>query len=100
MKRVGLSNKDEQWPNSCNVNLYENGGSGVEWHSDNEPLFGNFDEENLIVSLSLGASRRFEVRKIGEAQSWETMLHDGDLITMEGMFHNVSLRTKDYLKPE
>merc|ERR1719491_2217698 len=29
----------EGWPNSCNINHYEDGWEGVGWHADDEPLF-------------------------------------------------------------
>ena len=79
---------DGVWPNSCNANLYQTGEAGIGWHSDNEAIFGPTSQESLIISLSLGQSRRFQIRKKKEQLAWETWLHNGDLLTMEGLFQN------------
>merc|ERR1719188_1979268 len=52
----------EQWPNACNVNVYEDGGMSVGWHTDDEVLFQGKFRDCLIISLSLGATRAFEVK--------------------------------------
>lgn len=44
--------------NSVLVNLYRTGDDSVSWHADNEVLFG---ENPDIVSVSLGATRKFEL---------------------------------------
>ena len=46
-------------PNSCNLNLYTHGTQQVGWHDDAEELFESKDVR--IISLSLGATRNFEV---------------------------------------
>ena len=46
-------------PNCCNLNLYTHGTQQVGWHDDAEQLFEADDVR--IVSLSLGASRTFEI---------------------------------------
>ena len=46
-----------------NLNLYAGPGSFIRWHSDNEPLFGPQKLPKLIVSLSLGNSVEFMVRR-------------------------------------
>ena len=78
------------WPSSCNANLYRNEREAVGWHMDDEPLFMGLHEDCLIVSLSLGASRDFEVRYnwpcAGDPQVIRATLGDGDLMVMEGMF--------------
>merc|ERR1719313_680576 len=61
MPLCGIHNFSE-WPNSCNMNLYEDGDHSVGWHSDDEPLFQGKFMDCLIISLSLGAQRRFDVR--------------------------------------
>lgn len=77
------------WPNSCNLNLYEDGGMSVGWHSDDESLFQGKFIDVRIISLSLGAKRKFELRANwpGEAERplRSVMLADGDMMTMEGM---------------
>eukprot|EP00930_Biecheleria_cincta_P039864 TRINITY_DN27362_c0_g1_i1.p1 TRINITY_DN27362_c0_g1~~TRINITY_DN27362_c0_g1_i1.p1 ORF type:complete len:700 (+),score=87.26 TRINITY_DN27362_c0_g1_i1:98-2197(+) len=73
-------------PNSCNANLYVDGKQSVGWHADDEPLFAATRRDALIISLSLGASRRFEVHPIGSpAEITKVVLADGDLCTMEGL---------------
>lgn len=73
-------------PNSCNANLYETGLQTVSWHSDDEPLFDATNRDALIVSLSLGAARSFELRpKDDPFQETSLRLEDGDLCLMEGL---------------
>jgi len=78
----GLSER----PNACNMNHYEDGLEVVGWHSDDEELFQATEQDVLIMSLSLGASRTFELRpKDAPAESTKVLLHHGDLCTMEGL---------------
>lgn len=88
MPMCGLNDKS-LWPNSCNVNLYEDGGMSVGWHADDESLFQGKFGDIRIISLSLGVARKFEVRANwpGDRERAFTnlMLGDGDLMTMEGM---------------
>ncbi|CAD7958790.1 unnamed protein product [Amoebophrya sp. A120] len=84
-------------PNSVNLNLYEDGSQGVGWHADNESLFDGTNQDARILSLSLGGSREFWLAdlegvededyfsKVDRNSIVETTLHQGDLITMEGM---------------
>ncbi len=46
--------------NTALGNLYRNGHDGVSWHADNERELG---PDPVIASLSLGAARRFLLRK-------------------------------------
>ncbi|XP_074086609.1 alpha-ketoglutarate-dependent dioxygenase alkB homolog 3 isoform X2 [Macrotis lagotis] len=46
--------------NSLLCNLYRNNKDSVDWHSDDEPSLGRCP---IIASLSLGATRIFEMRK-------------------------------------
>jgi len=89
MPRCGLFNIEE-WPNSCNLNLYDDGAMSVGWHSDDESLFQGKFVDIRIVSLSLGTRRKFEIRTNwpgeGERPVRTMSLGDGDLCTMEGMF--------------
>lgn len=88
MNFCGITNPDE-WPNSCNLNLYEDGGMSVGWHSDDESLFQGKFRDILIISLSLGVKRRFELRMNwpgeDEKPARRMYLGDGDYMTMEGM---------------
>merc|ERR1711959_496187 len=78
-----------QWPNSCNLNLYDDGGMSVGWHSDDESLFQGKFQDISIISLSLGVTRTFELRKNWPTEEEDTVsrmsLNSGDLMTMEGM---------------
>ena len=47
-----LGMPEEEWPNSCNLNLYEDGSQAVGWHADDEKLFGGKTGDCTIVSLS------------------------------------------------
>mmetsp|Transcript_26447 Transcript_26447/g.47727 ORF Transcript_26447/g.47727 Transcript_26447/m.47727 type:complete len:653 (+) Transcript_26447:88-2046(+) len=88
MKPCGLT-RPSDWPNSCNLNLYEDGGMTVGWHSDDEKLFQGKFRDCRIISLSLGAARKFELRlnwpEDGEKPVRRISLGSGDLLTMEGM---------------
>ena len=50
-------------PTGVNLNQYAGSGSFIRWHSDNEHLFGPQNLPKLIVSLSLGHSVEFMVRR-------------------------------------
>jgi len=79
----------EDWPTSCNLNLYEDGGMSVGWHSDDERLFQGKFQDIRILSFSLGVSRKFELRanwpEENEKQHRRVLLSSGDIMTMEGM---------------
>ena len=73
-------------PNSCNANLYEDGSQAVGWHADDERLFDAVNRDTLIISLSLGATRSFELQpKDNPGQITRLQLSDGDICTMEGL---------------
>ena len=74
-------------PTAANLNLYRGGNSRVNWHSDDEPLFGGSGVHKLIVSVSLGASVLFKWRgrsclDSGERSCW---LGHGDILVMDGL---------------
>ena len=50
-------------PTGVNLNRYSGPSSCIRWHSDNEPLFGPQNSPKLIVSMSLGNSVEFKVRR-------------------------------------
>jgi alkylated DNA repair dioxygenase AlkB len=69
--------------NSVLCNLYRDGSDGVDWHADDEPEFGQMP---VIASLSLGATRRFDLRRVDDHSiKVELELHHGDLVIMSGM---------------
>lgn len=68
--------------NSVLCNLYRNGDDAVDWHADDEVEFGRLP---TIASLSLGASRRFELRRFDDPSNRIGIeLHHGDLLVMRG----------------
>ena len=68
--------------NSVLCNLYLEGSDGVDWHADDEPEFGPMP---VIASLSLGATRRFDLRRVDSPSiKLELDLHHGDLVIMSG----------------
>lgn len=88
MPACGLADRAD-WPDSCNMNHYVDGGMSVGWHSDDESLFQGKYRDILIISLSLGVKRNFELRlnwpDEGEQPLRQFQLGSGDIMTMEGM---------------
>eukprot|EP00928_Gymnodinium_smaydae_P078713 TRINITY_DN62804_c0_g1_i1.p1 TRINITY_DN62804_c0_g1~~TRINITY_DN62804_c0_g1_i1.p1 ORF type:complete len:627 (+),score=53.63 TRINITY_DN62804_c0_g1_i1:41-1921(+) len=92
----------EDLPNCVNLNLYENDGQAVGWHADDEPLFQGKRRDARIISVSLGAARRFRIgmrepprlrggkmrrRPQPETHTVSSVdLCHGDICTMEGLF--------------
>ena len=72
--------------NSCNANYYPDGHHHLDWHSDNEPLFGSQDKgrDVPILSLSIGAGRMFLVKHLASGKVVPVQLHSGDLLFMGG----------------
>ena len=85
------------WPNSCNLNRYDDENDSVGWHSDNEDLFQGTKECIRIISLSLGAPRTFAVKGNrnyrGPVSEVQLTLFHGDLLTMDGMMQKHFLHT-------
>ena len=89
------------FPNSVNLNLYENDAQGVEWHADDEPLFQALNRDAAIISVSLGTTREFSfgLRPPGNLRASypikgtvsSILLHHGDLCLMEGKFQKYYL---------
>ena len=68
--------------NGCLLNLYRHGEDRMGWHADDEP---EIDQHSPIASLSLGASRDFQLRHRHDKgqQTVSINLADGDLLIME-----------------
>jgi alkylated DNA repair dioxygenase AlkB len=70
--------------NSLLLNLYRDGSDRMGWHADDEP---ELDPQAPIASLSLGATRSFQLRprrtSPGERQRLSLELGDGDLLLMD-----------------
>ena len=60
------------------IHIYPTGESGISWHADSE------GKESEIASISLGATRKFRLRKIGRTTGCdhEFLLGSGDCIFM------------------
>lgn len=67
--------------NSALVNLYRTGSDSMGWHADDEPELG---ERPVIASVSLGATRRFELRSTESAETRRLELEHGSLLVMSG----------------
>jgi len=77
--------------NSCLANYYRNDKDSIGWHSDDEPVLGEFP---VIASLSFGDVRVFEMRKKPQppderddyrfSQIVKVPLPHGSLLVMEG----------------
>lgn len=69
--------------NSVLLNLYRHGKDYVSWHSDDEPELGN---NPTIVSVSFGATRRFQLRHKSnkDLDTVEVSLTHGSLLIMKG----------------
>ena len=64
---------------SCLVNVYEDGKSGMRFHSD--PLYDEWDPDTAVVSI--GATRGFTFRASADhSQRWEYTLRSGDVVHM------------------
>merc|ERR1719419_789307 len=76
-------------PTACNINLYRNGDDCVGWHADDENLFGGLVGNCMIISLSLGQTRTFQLRMKNHQDEYNPpvsiSLEHGDIITMEGL---------------
>ena len=67
--------------NGVLANLYRDGNDRMGWHADDEP---EIDPRVPIASLSLGATRRFVLRRRGEASRKVSIeLEHGCLLTMD-----------------
>ena len=71
-------------PTGANMNLYRSGTESVGWHADNEPLFDAVQHDATIVSLSLGATREFQMRLGKTGKPATIRLGHGDLLIMTG----------------
>lgn len=67
--------------NSVLANLYRDRCDSVAWHADDEKELG---PEPVIASLSLGATRRFSIRRNSDKKRWDVDLVHGSLLIMSG----------------
>lgn len=68
--------------NGVLLNLYRDGRDAMGWHSDDEPELGHAP---CIASLSLGETRRFDLRRKGHSRiDHSLLLEHGSLLVMAG----------------
>ncbi|WP_244216307.1 alpha-ketoglutarate-dependent dioxygenase AlkB family protein [Phytopseudomonas daroniae] len=68
--------------NGALLNYYRDGQDSMGWHSDDERELG---DAPLVVSLSLGGARRFDLRRKGHSRiEHSLMLEHGSLLVMGG----------------
>jgi alkylated DNA repair dioxygenase AlkB len=67
--------------NSVLANRYRDGNDAMGWHADNEPELG---DSPIIASLSLGATRRFVMKRRDGSARRELALTNGSLLVMRG----------------
>ena len=73
-------------PAGVNLNQYAGKGSFIPWHRDNERSFGHPGEPKVIVSMSLGHSALFKLRRpVLENTPSEIRLDHGQLLVMDGL---------------
>lgn len=65
--------------NRCLANFYRDGRDSVDWHADDEPELGS---NPIIASLSVGASRRFQLRHRHTKELQTLQLEHGSLLIM------------------
>ena len=84
-------------PTAANLNLYRGGNSCVGWHRDDEPLFGEYGEAKLIVSVSLGGSAvfRWRRRSCPDDEGHLCCLGHGDILVMDGRCQDKFLHCTD-----
>ncbi len=69
----------------CLCNLYEDGNRNIGFHSDQESDMSTANDGPHIFSISLGATRKFRLRKKTESSGFheELVLKSGDLVHMK-----------------
>lgn len=75
LKSMGYS------PNAVLANWYRDGKDKMGWHRDNEPELGT---EPVILSISLGACRDFQIRHRATKETQTIALEHGSLLIMKG----------------
>jgi alkylated DNA repair dioxygenase AlkB len=76
-------------PNAINFNEYKSGSNSLGWHADDEHLFIDRDGNTTVLSLSIGATRLFQLLR-NEAPESESK----DIDLEDGMFLEMSKKTQ------
>lgn len=67
--------------NSCLLNYYVDGSHYIGYHSDRET---KKEFNNIVITVSLGGTRRFYFQRKSDKKIIKTELHSGDLVIMKG----------------
>ncbi|MCH8538041.1 MAG: alpha-ketoglutarate-dependent dioxygenase AlkB [Alkalimonas sp.] len=76
-----VSRSCQQTFNCVLLNYYRNGQQHMGWHADNEPELG---AKPVIASLSLGQTRRFDLKHRQTDDQLQLSLTNGSLLLMQG----------------
>ena len=80
--RERVEREGGQRVNGVLLNYYRDGQDSMGWHSDDEP---ELRRDPLVASLSLGGSRRFDLRRKGQTRIAHSLeLTHGSLLVMRG----------------
>ena len=80
--RERVEREVRQRVNGVLLNYYRDGQDSMGWHSDDEP---ELRRDPLVASLSLGGSRRFDLRRKGQTRIAHSLeLTHGSLLVMRG----------------
>ncbi|MFT5359071.1 MAG: alkylated DNA repair dioxygenase AlkB, partial [Polyangiales bacterium] len=80
--REKLETRTGTWFNTALANLYRDGNDSVSWHADDERELG---PKPLIASLSLGAPRKFRMRRRDDhSQRFDLTLTHGSMLVLGG----------------
>jgi alkylated DNA repair dioxygenase AlkB len=66
--------------NSVLINYYRDGQDSNGWHRDNEKELG---EDPVIMSISVGAKRRFKIQSLDKSEKFDIELEHGSLLIMK-----------------
>lgn len=80
-----VENHTSLYFNACLLNLYANGNEGMAYHADNEP---EIIPQSMIVSISLGAERKFVCKHRHLPHIVDLKLAPGSMLIMSGNMQN------------
>ena len=72
-------------PTGVNLNQYAGPGSCIPWQNNEESLFGPQNQPKLVVSVCLGHSVEFQVRRAPRGVPPPIRLGHGDILVMDGL---------------
>ena len=78
--RAQLEQSFDQPFNGVLVNHYRDGLDRMGWHSDDEP---EMVPNSLVISISIGATRDFDIRHKQRAERHRITLRSGDMLVMQ-----------------